>query len=412
MSKRIIGFIILVVFAFLRPLTLTMVDVSIFTFSAFEIFGVAISYMMLIPILMNLRNFRLDRTTLLSILFCFYCIESILLGSDFTIVARVTLPFIVFFATRILITEPKQIHTILVALIIGYLMPIVTSTYMIIVGRGIEIVDYWTKITYFQGLYGGSHGLGYAMLFFSFIYCLQKQTCQLNGRLAKSGLLVIQLLAIFCLFKSYTRTAMVGFIIFWVIYLWGFNKKRFILAIIASVLLAIVASQQVKIIFLKTRTDQFNLNDATSGRLTIWHHNIQLFLDSSIPQQILGRGLGNQSRKIIGDKSQVWSPHNNYLNLLMSLGVVGLLMYLTILASLFWDLFTCGLERKLRYFYLGLIVSVAIMNFFSNAVIFRVELSQYFWLFMGFFYFTKEKAEADRHSNTELSRIRSYGSHS
>ena len=108
----------------------------------------------------------------------------------------------------------------------------------------------------------------------------------------------------------------------------------------------------------------------------------------------------------------MWSPHNNYLNLLMSLGVVGLLMYLTILASLFWDLFTCGLERKLRYFYLGLIVSVAIMNFFSNAVIFRVELSQYFWLFMGFFYFAKEKAEADRHSNTELSRIRSYGPHS
>jgi len=176
------------------------------------------------------------------------------------------------------------------------------------------------------------------------------------------------------------------------IYFWGTNKKHFILAIIAGFLVLTAASQQVKTIFLKTRTEQYDLNAASSGRLTLWGHNIQLFLDSTIPQKILGRGLGIESKHggIIGSKTDVWAPHNDYLSLLMSLGAIGLFLYLALLASLFWDIYTCRLDKSTRYFFLALIVSVAIMNFLSNAIIFRLELSQYFWLFMGFFYFTKE----------------------
>jgi O-antigen ligase len=335
----------------------------------------------------------------------------VLWGSAVPIVARITLPFIVFFAARIFITEPKQIGIILIAIAVGYIFPIFKSTYDIISGRGIEMINYWTGMERFEGSFGGSHQLAYAMLFFSFIYCLLNRTHQFKGRWSKSGLLVLQLLTIFCMYKSYTRTAYGGFFIFWSIYLWGTNKKRFALVIIACILVAVVASQKIATIFWQPgqhqQTIQNNLNAASSGRLNIWRHNIQVFLDSSIPQKLLGRGLGIEARRNIDPKQNVWAPHNNFLNLLMSLGVIGLLMYLTLLVVLLWDIYMSELNMGFKCLFAGIIVSTIAMSFVSNAVILRVELSQYFWLFMGIFYFLKEKADADRLSSMELSQSHS-----
>jgi O-antigen ligase len=201
---------------------------------------------------------------------------------------------------------------------------------------------------------------------------------------------------------------MAGFIVFLSIYLWGTNKKRFFLVIIACGLVTIMASQKVENIFWQTgqhmQTGQHDLDAASSGRLTIWHHNIQIFLDSSIPQQIIGRGLGIEARKDIDSETDVWSSHNNFLNLLMSLGVIGLFIYLTLLAALLWDIYTCKLDKSAKYLFVGIVVSNIVMSFLSNAFILRLELSQYFWLFMGFFYFAKDRVGADQLSSTEYSR--------
>ena len=244
--------IALIVFGFFRPLSLTMSYVEVFKLSLFSIFGIGISYMVLIPVFLNIRHLRLHRTILLSILFCLYCAISAIWGSNAIFIGRVTLPFVMFLAARIFITESKQISVILIAIVVGYLVPIAESTYGIISGQGIEMVSYWTGIERFAGSFRGSHTLAYAMLFFSITCCLLNWTRQFNGKLSRFGLLVFHLLAIFCLYKSYTRTAIVGFIIFWSIYLWGANKKRLFLAIIACGLIAIFASQKVETIFWQT----------------------------------------------------------------------------------------------------------------------------------------------------------------
>jgi len=398
------GIIVLIVFGFFRPLTLTMVGYGIGTLSAFEIFALGISFLLSILVFLNLHHLRIDRTMLLSILFCLYCAQSAIWGSRAFFVARAILPFIVFFAARIFITESKQIGVILIAMVIGYIVPIVTSTYDIISGRSIEMISYWTGIERFAGSFIGSHILGYAMLFFSFILCLLKWTRQVSGRLTRFGLLVLQLLAIFCLYKSYTRTALLGFIIFWAIYLWGANKKRLLLAVIACGLIAIMASQKVETIFWQTGhlIQEHDLNAASSGRLFIWSHNLKIFLDSTVLQKLFGHGLGSEGRKAAHFVAPLGASHNDYLSLLMNLGMTGLLIYLTLLASLLWDIYTCELDKSVKYLFLGILVSAGVMNFVSNAVIFRVELSQYFWLFMGFFYFAKERARAGQLSSTEL----------
>lgn len=394
-SRLSISLIIFVIFAFFRPLTLVFTKIEIHGISAFEIFGAGISYMLLIPVLLNFRSLRIDRITLLSMYFCLYCVVSLLWGSDITIIARVTLPFIVFFATRIFITESKLIGLILLIIVIGYFIPIVVSTYNIISGQSVGMVSYWTNIQRFQGAFGKIHVLAYAMLFFMFVCCLFNRIYQPAGKLTQILLFVLQIFALFCLYKSYVRTVMVGFIIFWSIYLWGTNKKRLFLAIIACILIAGINYQKIEVIFWQIGQHgqtKLDLNAASSGRLYIWNHNIQLFFDSSIPQQLLGRGLGCESRMPVGSETAVWQPHNNYLNLLMSVGVVGLFIYLTLLAILLRDIYSCDLDRGNKYLFGGMVASIIVMNFLSNAVILRVELSQYFWLFMGFFYSLKEMA--------------------
>jgi O-antigen ligase len=196
---------------------------------------------------------------------------------------------------------------------------------------------------------------------------------------------------------------MVGFIVFWSIYLWGANKKRLFLAIIACGLIAIFASQKVETIFWQTGhlIKEHDLNAASSGRLTIWRHNLQIYLDSTILQKLFGHGLGSEGRKAAHFVAPFGASHNDYLSLLMLLGLIGLLIYLTLLASLLWDIYTCELDKRTKYLFLGIFASAAVMNFLSNAVIFRIELSQYFWLFMGFFYFAKEGAKAGKLSSTE-----------
>jgi hypothetical protein len=51
-----------------------------------------------------------------------------------------------------------------------------------------------------------------------------------------------------------------------------------------------------------------------------------------------------------------------------------------------YDIFLSAIDIKLRIIFIGVLFSVIVMNLVSNSYIVRVELAQYFWLFMGIFY--------------------------
>ena len=75
--------------------------------------------------------------------------------------------------------------------------------------------------------------------------------------------------------------------------------------------------------------------------------------------------------------------------MLMNLGAIGLILYIVLLFCLLKDILLCG-DKKTKYLFGAILFSVIIMNFGSNAVIFRFELSQYFWLIMGIYYIITE----------------------
>jgi hypothetical protein len=369
------GFLILIGFAILRPLSLMgRENLAIGTIGITELMGVGISYLLLLPLLTRFRQIKLDILTIFILTFVFYSLESIIWGSELRRTAQTILPFIVFFSVRTIITETKQTKILIIFLVIGFLIPIALSTYNIFLGKSIQMVEWHNKLPRFAGAFGGIHTLSYSMLFFSFLYCILHYIYRFKYSLNRLIISFLFILSAYCLYKSLTRTAMIGFLLFWLVYLWGKNKKAFFIAITLSILVGVTFSDHIHSIIFKKQERDFNT--ATSGRVTLIVNNLSLFFESSLTQQLFGRGLGHE---------QQFKFHNDYIALLMNLGVVGLLLYLIILFYLFLDIFLCK-EKQLRYLFGAIFISVAAMNFGSNAIIFRIEFSQYFWCIMGLFY--------------------------
>jgi len=108
---------------------------------------------------------------------------------------------------------------------------------------------------------------------------------------------------------------------------------------------------------------------------------------------LLGHGLGVGSYRVIGSHADVWSSHNNYLHLLMEIGIIGLVIYLIIFLLLLKDVYMSSINKNTKYFYYGVIFSIALMNFFGDVTVYGVGISQQFWMLMGFLYVFRDFGE-------------------
>lgn len=384
MKNLQIGFLFLILFCFFRPLALINIKILIGGLNAFELFAIIFSYLLLFSIALNFKKINLDLISISILFFCYYCFISIAWGSQIRTVLQVTLPFILYFAVRVMVNESKQIKLILTVLIISYCLPIVGSAFQIIQGSSIGHVEYITGIERHLGMYMKIHALSYAMFFFSVLFYMYVVVNQLKNKQIKWILLVLLIVSFFCLFKSYARSAYIGLVLFWVVSLWGFNKKYFYFVLTFSLIVGSLYLTSLEQIFFKTK--EFDINVATSGRIYIWEHNINLFLDSDIDSKLIGHGLGVGTTKVVGSANEIWSSHNDFLHALMGLGSIGLVLYILIYLILLKDIYFSNLEKRTKYFYYGTILSVIAMNFGSGVTLFQVGISQQFWMVIGLFY--------------------------
>ena len=141
-------------------------------------------------------------------------------------------------------------------------------------------------------------------------------------------------------------------------------------------------------IFFKTKqVEEADINTASSGRAFLWEHNIGLFLNAyRFDEKFLGRGIGSGTKGVIGKEDEIWSSHNDYLHLLMHSGGIGLFLYLLIHVAILKDILFGKIEKRLKYFYLGLIFSIMFINFASGIITYQLTTAQLFWMVMGYYY--------------------------
>jgi O-antigen ligase len=353
----------------------------------FEIFAGGMSYLLLIVLLFNIQQLKFDRVNFLALIFCVYVLASIVWGSSIQMIVRVVLPFILLFAVRIFVKDQKHVNALLVALSIGHILPLLISVISIVLGTSIDRTDFYSGVVRYSGAFRGPHPFAYAMLNFMFLYCLLIQNKITSSIVTKVSMHILLISSFVGLYMSGTRTALVGCALFWMVYSFSYGKRwRYAIFILCGII-AITMSQDIQKIFWKT--EDRDLNIATSGRIEVWEHNTEVFKKSSLQEQIYGHGIG-KTLGLTDSKTQVWSSHNDYLELLMGAGVLGLLLYLILLFNLMWDISICDLDRPNKLLFGAILVTISAMNFGSNTSIFRAENAQYFWFYMGLFYRVRE----------------------
>ena len=371
-----IGFFLFLVFALTRPLTLVDARVPFII----EVYSLISFYLFTFFLFLCIQKSKFERTDFIILSFCSFCLISFAWGTEFEDFIKLISPFVFFFSAKIFLNNKNKIEKFLVCYKLGFFFPLLISTLFIILGLRIQMVEFWSEVPRHSGVYSGSHALAYQMLFYSYFFSFYLIITKNKNTKIKIISGVMFALSVYCLYQSHTRTAFIGFFLFWTIFLWRYNRKKFFYFSIFIIIFGIVFSSQLINIFLK-KTDEPDIDRATSGRIELWENYFQSFYEFTIPEKLLGKGLG-------------WKRpgpgfHNDFLKLLLNVGIIGFILYLFILISILYDIFFCS-NPFLKYFFLSIISSVVIMNSASNVVISRLELGQIFWLFMGFFYRLKD----------------------
>ncbi len=117
------GFLVLIGFAILRPLSLMgSENLAIGAVEITELMGVGISYLLILPLMAGLRQIKFNPLSLFILTFILYSIESLIWGSEIRKTAQTILPFVLFFSVRTIITQTKQVRVLLIFLVLGLLV--------------------------------------------------------------------------------------------------------------------------------------------------------------------------------------------------------------------------------------------------------------------------------------------------
>lgn len=382
------GVFILAVFLFFRPLTVAFYQIG--SYSILDIYGVSVSYLILVGLLIHIQRLRFDFISILIILFCLYCIAGLAWGASYRDIVRTIFPFLPFFLGKAVINNRKSVTWLLEILTLGYIVPIVGSIVMILLGAS-EVHVTGSMVERQLGLSSGVHVQAHLMFFFSFVFALY---FLLENEKKHFRLLMVVLLlgSLFCILKTYTRTVFLGGLFFWFFYLFFWKRRLFFVLLIVSLVLSVFMFDEIKAIFTQEHAisgsnNNFDMNTASSGRLYLWSHNLGLFADLPWLTKLTGVGLGNELTSVPNMVGKRWAgSHNDYISLLVTTGIIGVVLYMMIYGLIFFFLLFSFLPFSLRIFGLAVLLSVMAMNFFSNSYIVRFELAQMFWFLIGLLY--------------------------
>jgi O-antigen ligase len=231
--------------------------------------------------------------------------------------------------------------------------------------------------------YAGVNGFAaFEAMFTSFLlglYVYQKNL------LVKLGMLGLITMCCYCLLFSFSRGGYIGLLA-------GFStvgilKARHFLVLVFAVLIGwqalLPAAVQERISMTKDSAISGQSFDASSEeRLEIWEDAVNMFKQNPV------LGTGFDTYQFMGRVGPYTDTHNYYLKVIAETGVVGLVLYLFLLARLFSvgsTLFRSASDPFWKAFSLGflaLIVCAAVLNFFGDRWTYQ-QVDGYLWVLLG-----------------------------
>lgn len=307
-------------------------------------------------------------------------------------VIKLIFPLLVYVVTKNVLRNAEQYRKMLFLMVAAFTIPVVASVVLILLGKGVDYVNYWTHNPRYQGAYHGAHNFGHNMVLLLMLITVYVTVCRYAGgnqasvvaRWRKLYLAVMAVSAFFCLALSQTRTQLLGFVVFISYYLFVFHRRAFYIASAMATVLAIAfAPVLMKTLFQdfdKVATGVWREEEMASGRPRIWNQNLTILESMPIDRQLAGVGIGNKVS--FGSTEGVVDSHNDYLEVLMHTGVVGLLLYL--LMQLLMIRKILRLPGRDKHVFLGVFMAVVVMNLASNSYITRSAIAQVLFLILAY----------------------------
>jgi O-antigen ligase len=311
-------------------------------------------------------------------------------------VARFAIPLLTYVVAKNAVRSRREYLDAVWLLILGFMIPIFLSVYLILQGKGLEGINYWTGAPRYEGIYLGPHDMSHNAAFLLMLVWLYVLVWKADRspaeRLSVLRKVVIALLipaGLFCLYQAHVRTTTLGVVVFVGILLVVYYKKPLPLFIgICALVLMMVSSEAVRERFfpegaMAEKDTQFNAALYGSGRPLIWMNQIKAFAELPIDKQLAGIGIGNSlENEAMGDF--LWlDSHNDFLRVVFQTGVIGFLLFAALQLAILQKILSLE-SSKGRYAFLALYAAVAVMNFFSNSYVARFGLAQMYYLVIAY----------------------------
>jgi O-antigen ligase len=330
--------------------------------------------------------------------FALWCVMSYVIyyeSSSFREVAKLLIPLASYSIAKTLIKEPAEYRAMLAWIIVGFSVPVILSVLLMLTGKGVDYVSFWTGVPRWQGAYTGAHSMGHSVALFLFVLVIYYRLRHLATDAADRGsqrklvgavVTVLGALAVYCLYMSQVRSAILGVMVFSVVYLFFQNRR---LLIVGSALLAMVAVATtpywVPALLPEVAIMQSGRADAVevgSGRPLYWRHNLELFANRPLDQQLAGAGIGNRAETMHASRDQALDSHNDWLDLLLQTGAVGVALFVLL------QLLILRAIRRMtgpeRYLFLSLFLAVNAMMFVSNSYVWRIQVGHLYYIILAY----------------------------
>jgi O-antigen ligase len=379
----------------------------------FELAALVISALLVTAFLMNAtlrKNIHFSGIDFVILIFTGYCVAVSLIYFDkvyWREVPKLLIPLWTYIVAKNLITSDVSYCWLLRIMTLGFAIPVTLSAVIIATGGGVEMVDYYTGIPRWSGIYAGSHSMAHNVTFLLFLMAtlvVVRQTttgAETNAKRVDSPLLLWFLVAValYCLFQSQVRTTVVGLAVFTAIFLFNYNKKALVILV---VLTSIGVTAALPVLIPRFAPDLQRVEKGYegeeglgSGRPRIWSNNLDIFMNLPLDRQIAGAGIGNKDA--YGGSEGISDSHNDWFDVFMQTGIVGFGIYLAL--QLLFLRKILALIGKEKYVFLAIFVSVAIMNLVSNSYVNRYGLAQLYYILLSYIELNRQQQigyEADR----------------
>jgi O-antigen ligase len=389
--------------ALMRPLASTEYAEAIAGVSAIGMFGLGLATLLIVSAVR--KSIRISAIDTMIFFFSVWCVAIYLIYFESSLISyllKLLIPLIGYIVVKNVVLTWVEYRRLLLWMLIGSFIPTIISATLILAGNtsAVDMVNYWSGVTRWRGAFDNSHNFGLSMtliLITIVLYISLRRSGNEYGRGAfrkfeNVFLVFLGVTALYCLAMSQVRTAILGLLVFGGLCLFYYNRKVLVFAAIAFGVVSVSTfpfwypALAPELSAMEKGVD-VDITDLASGRPSFWIHDIKLFVGLPIDRQLAGVGHGagtspaDTPREHYVSREYNVLGHNDWLEMLMTTGLVGFLLFAALQILILRAILR--MPGKERYLFLSLAVAVDVMMLASNSFVWRIQVSQLYYMMLG-----------------------------